>query len=155
MELFGRFGRLMGLAAAAATLVIFGTAVSQAMAAGPAVASRHAPVLAAVHSAGAVPQSLSQCPNNWMCAWESAGYAGRIIEMQTGCSNFVTCFPSNFNDVTSSMANFTPSFWCFYTDINYGGMAYQASPGAQIEYVGGFWNDQFSSAHVEDFFHTC
>lgn len=155
MDFIRRLARGTALAVVAASLVVAATTVSEAMAAGPPRASAPTHPVIAVHPMANVPSVLGACPSNNVCAWEDAGYVGRFIGMQVGCSDFRTCFASNFNDQASSIASLRGDTFCFYTDINYGGAAYMVPPHALVEYVGSTWNDVFSSAHVFDFFHQC
>lgn len=106
-------------------------------------------------SVQAGPRALSDCPDNDMCAWADANFGGKHIEMAEGCSNFYSCFKSNFNDVVSSLANHTSYEWCFSTLPEYLGRAYPITAGAEVGYVGNTWNDEFESAHVLDIGHWC
>lgn len=134
-------------AIAAATLAVALLAAPGASAAPPGGTARAV--------AAAAPESLSDCPDNNMCAWQDANYSGRHIEMTVGCSDFYSCFKSNFADAASSLANYTNYEWCFYTLTNYLGRAYPVTAAAEISYVGNTWNDEFESAHAFDLLHTC
>ncbi|HWG97805.1 MAG TPA: peptidase inhibitor family I36 protein [Pilimelia sp.] len=105
------------------------------------------PAAAAPADRSTATYGLSDCPDNYMCAWEHAYHQGKYIYLKTGCYDFNSCFASPFRDKATSLWNRTPYDWCFYTSTNLSGGRYEVASGALIDNVGAAWNDQFESAH--------
>jgi Peptidase inhibitor family I36 len=106
--------------------------------------------------AGPAYAAKADCGEGYFCAWEHQNYGGRIAKMQVGCSNFSSCFASNFDNVATSFFNNSGTTFCAWANTGYSGTLIVAlRPGGFNANVGSALNDRASSAHKDSLTVSC
>ncbi|MFJ9562777.1 peptidase inhibitor family I36 protein [Streptomyces fuscichromogenes] len=85
----------------------------------------------------------SDCPSNYICAFENENFTGRMV----GNTGNVSNIGDYMNDRTTSIVNNTDRVVCFYDNADYDGSLTDANPHVAIPNIGSYANDRITSWH--------
>lgn len=92
------------------------------------------------------PAAFDDCPASWLCLWEHASYAGRMVRFQDS-GYWQSLVPYGFNDVTSSWRN-RRAVDARLGENAGGGTNICVGNGSSASYIGDAWNDRVSSVYI-------
>ncbi|SMD27097.1 Peptidase inhibitor family I36 [Kibdelosporangium aridum] len=94
----------------------------------------------AINDGSASIAAFSDCPVDWLCAWEHVNGQGRMIRTQTGISDL-----GDMDNQISSLWNRTSAVWCAYDESDFTGPVLWLGNIRMVQLASIGWDDRISS----------
>lgn len=118
-------------------------------------------------AASAMAEKHEACSPYDMCAYANIDFGGSYLlypdnpggyvanYTEVGGANQEGCTHTDFNDCVSSIKNDGPYGGYYYWNAYCGGEAYTNNANTYAEFIGSYWNDQFSSQSEYSLYSSC